>query len=58
MKAKKRKVTLLFAEILPQDGTLWQTEAEYVVYDGDFQGLFPGPKPKVDFTSFSEVQVN
>ena len=25
LKAKKKKITLLFAEILPPDGTLWLT---------------------------------
>ena len=41
VKAKERKITLLFAEILPQHGPLWQTEAEYAVDDGDLRGPFP-----------------
>ena len=38
LKAKKKKITLLFAEILPQDGTLCLTKAEYVVHDGELGG--------------------
>lgn len=48
VKAKERKITLLFAEILPQHGTLWQTEAEYAVDDGDLRGPFPDRKPRVE----------
>ena len=38
VKARKRQITLLFAEILPQDGTLCLTKAEYVVQDGELGG--------------------
>lgn len=43
VKARKRQITLLFAEILPQDGTLCLTKAEYVVQDGE-QGALPWHK--------------
>ena len=51
VKAKERKITLSFAEILPQHGTLWQTEAEYVVDEGDLRGpsLTGNPEWNVSF---------
>ena len=51
VKAKERKITLSFAEILPQHGTLWQTEAEYAVDEGDLRGpsLTGNPEWNVSF---------
>lgn len=56
VKAKERKTTLLFGEISLQDGTL-ANRGRIHGWWWRLQGLFYGPKPKVDFTSFSEVQV-
>ena len=46
VKTRKRKITLLFAEILPQDGTLCLTEAEYVVDDEELGGSSMAQNPK------------
>ena len=46
VKARKRQITLLFAEILAQDGTFCLTRAEYVVNDGELGGSSLAQNPK------------
>ena len=44
--ARKRQITLLFAEILAQDGTFCLTRAEYVVDNGELVGSSLAQNPK------------
>jgi hypothetical protein len=46
VKARKRQITLLCAEILAQDGTFCLTRAEYVVDDGELGGSSLAQNPK------------
>ena len=46
VKARKRQITLLFAEILAQDGTFCLTRAEYVVDNGELVGSSLAQNPK------------
>ena len=46
VKAKKKKITLLLAEILPQDGSFCLTRAEYVVDNGELGNSSLAQNPK------------